>query len=149
MQPPPVYTQTDRDTEHLRLLAVFHFVAAGLALLGIVVLAIELVVFTMLPDILGVVARNTKGAPSPEELEQIGFAFDLGVWFIAAILAFVVAEFVLNLVAAFDLLKRRRRTLCLVVAALNCFSVPLGTGLGVFTFIVLSRDSVRDLYARP
>jgi hypothetical protein len=34
----------------------------------------------------------------------------------------------------------------LVIAGVNCASFPLGTLLGVFTFIVLLRASVRSLY---
>jgi len=33
-----------------------------------------------------------------------------------------------------------------VTASLLCMMVPFGTVLGVFTLIVLSRDSVRRLY---
>ena len=34
----------------------------------------------------------------------------------------------------------------LVVAALDCMGFPFATVLGVFTFIVLLRDSVAELY---
>ena len=37
----------------------------------------------------------------------------------------------------------------MVIAALECLSVPLGTLLGVFTLVVLSRPSVRDSFDRP
>lgn len=42
----------------------------------------------------------------------------------------------------------RRRRFCLVVAGITCLFVPLGTILGVFTFIVLSRPSVKALFAK-
>ena len=42
---------------------------------------------------------------------------------------------------------RRARTFSLVMAGVNCLSVPLGTTLGVFTFIVLLRESVAAQYA--
>jgi hypothetical protein len=35
----------------------------------------------------------------------------------------------------------------LVIAGLNCIQIPFGTALGVFTIIVLLRDSVREAYA--
>jgi hypothetical protein len=50
---------------------------------------------------------------------------------------------VLDVMAARSLSTRQRRTFCMVIAALNCMNAPLGTLLGVFTFIVLGRDSVR------
>ncbi|MCX6922874.1 MAG: hypothetical protein NT154_06635 [Verrucomicrobia bacterium] len=34
----------------------------------------------------------------------------------------------------------------LMIGGLNCLQIPFGSALGVFTIIVLSRDSVRDLY---
>jgi hypothetical protein len=37
----------------------------------------------------------------------------------------------------------------MVVAGLNCAQMPLGTVLGVFTLMVLSRESVKSLYSEP
>lgn len=34
----------------------------------------------------------------------------------------------------------------MVVAGVSCLSIPLGTALGVFTFIVLSRPSIVRLF---
>jgi hypothetical protein len=42
--------------------------------------------------------------------------------------------------------KRRHRTLSFVMACLTCINIPLGTALGVFTLVVLSRPSVKALY---
>jgi SNF family Na+-dependent transporter len=44
---------------------------------------------------------------------------------------------------------RRNWIFSLVIAGFMCLSVPLGTALGVFTFIVLLRDSVKRLYGLP
>src|SRR5579864_515766 len=38
--------------------------------------------------------------------------------------------------------QRRSRTFYLVLAAISCLEMPYGTVLGVFTFIVLGRDSI-------
>lgn len=45
-----------------------------------------------------------------------------------------------------QLRRQRRRTLCIVIAAILCDSVPLGTILGVFTLVVLFRPSVQALF---
>jgi hypothetical protein len=42
--------------------------------------------------------------------------------------------------------ERKNRTFSFVVACVNCIHVPLGTVLGVFTIVVLSRESVKRLY---
>jgi hypothetical protein len=39
--------------------------------------------------------------------------------------------------------RRRRLMLCYVTAALACLQMPFGTCLGIFTFIVLGRPSVK------
>jgi hypothetical protein len=41
-----------------------------------------------------------------------------------------------------SLARRTRRLFCLIVAGINCVNMPLGTILGVFTFVVLLRPSV-------
>jgi hypothetical protein len=59
------------------------------------------------------------------------------------IILILVLLFVLTVLAvgAFGLIY-------LIIAVLNCLQIPFGTALGVFTIIVLSRDSVRELYSR-
>ncbi|HEX3343695.1 MAG TPA: hypothetical protein VHS09_03940, partial [Polyangiaceae bacterium] len=47
-----------------------------------------------------------------------------------------------------SLKKRKRRTFSFVVACLCCVNIPLGTALGVFTLVVLSRQSVKAIYDR-
>jgi hypothetical protein len=42
--------------------------------------------------------------------------------------------------------KRRRRTFSMIIAGINCISIPFGTLLGVFTILVLSRPTVRGMY---
>ena len=42
-------------------------------------------------------------------------------------------------------LAPRHRTFSRVVAGLNCLHIPLGTVLGIFTSIVLGRESVGQL----
>jgi hypothetical protein len=42
--------------------------------------------------------------------------------------------------------RREKYTFCLIAAGLNCMHIPVGTILGVFTLIVLTRDSVRQLF---
>jgi hypothetical protein len=58
---------------------------------------------------------------------------------------FVVAA-VLNVVSGIFLRQRRHRIFSFVIAGLDCLQIPFGTALGVFAIIVLSRDSVRQLY---
>jgi hypothetical protein len=51
------------------------------------------------------------------------------------------------IVAGKKLGRYRARTYCLVIAAIECTLVPFGTILGVFTIIVLMKDSVKELFS--
>ena len=53
----------------------------------------------------------------------------------------------LNVLSGLFLLKKRNRLFSLIIGGLNCLQIPFGTALGVFTLLVLSRDSVRHLYS--
>ena len=44
--------------------------------------------------------------------------------------------------------RHEHHTFSFVIAILSCLNMPLGTILGVFTLIVLSRSSVKALYAK-
>jgi hypothetical protein len=46
------------------------------------------------------------------------------------------------------LAKQRRLLFIYILAGLLCASFPLGTILGVLTFVVLSREDAKDLFRR-
>ena len=143
-QPPPVAplprNQRNIDLDHLNLLAVLYYVSAGLALFGIffimVYCAIIRFVFTN-----PVLWQNQKDGPPPQAIFGI-----LMVFCIIGGLC-LLASAILNLLSGIFLHTRRHRIFSIVVAGINCLHIPLGTALGIFTIIVLSRDSVRQLYA--
>ena len=144
--PNPLQASTQkRDSDHLKLLAIFHFIGTGLGLLGILFLvghyAVMHAVFTN-PKFM----ENQK-QPMPVPPEQI---FAIMKWFYLAGAVWFVTSGILNLISGLCLRARKGRTFSLVVAGINCLHIPLGTVLGVFTIIVLIRDSVRELYeAQP
>ena len=55
---------------------------------------------------------------------------------------------VLQIIAGFKLRQNTHRVFCLIVAILVLPMFPLGTMLGIFSIILLSRRSVKDLYFR-
>ena len=138
--PPLPRDQRKIDADHLNLLGIFHFVGAGLAVLGILFLlghyALMHAVFTN-PKFF----ENQKSGPPPAQLFAIfkWFYLVMGIWF--------VTSGVLNVISGLCLRARKHRTLSLVVAGINCLHIPLGTVLGVFTIVVLMRDSVREFLA--
>jgi hypothetical protein len=126
-----------QDEEHLRLLSIFHFVVAGITAL-----------FALFPIIhLAIGLAIVSGALPPTDGDEVpaffGWFFVLfaGTWIVIG-LAFA------GLIALGGRALRRRQhyTFCLVVAGLACLIMPFGTVLGVFTIIVLMRDSVKEMF---
>jgi hypothetical protein len=140
--PPLPRDQCKIDADHLNLLAIFHFVGAGLAALGILFLMAHYAVMHMIftnPKFF----ENQK-QPMPVPPQQI---FAVLKWFYLAGAVWFTVSGVLNVVSGLRLRARKSRTFSLVVAGINCVHLPLGTILGVFTIVVLSRESVRELYS--
>lgn len=135
--PPLLRDQRKIDAEHLKLLAIFHYIFAGLALIGIGFLFLHWSFLNFMftnPEL-------QKGSnPPPAGLMQVF------IWFYIVIGAVFLTAGLLNAISARCLQKRTGRTFSLVVAGLDCLCMPLGTALGVFTIIVLVRESVAELY---
>jgi len=141
--PPLLRDQRKIDREQVNLLAIFHFVVAGLAVCAAGFLALHYLVmssFLLDPKFW---AGQKNGTPPPPEI------FRILKWFYVAFGGFIATGFVGNLISGFCLRARRGRVFSFVVAAMNCLHFPFGTVLGVFTIIVLARESVRELYAPP
>ena len=137
----PLEFQQRKDREQLNLLSIFHFVLGGLALLGLGFLALHFMIMRT------VMANPAvwKAQPNPPPFSPQDF-MHVFVWFYIVMGFFCVVASGLNFLSGLFLRQRKHRTFSLVVAALDCLQIPLGTALGVFTFVILGRDSVRELY---
>lgn len=127
-------SQEVKDNEHLRLLRIFYFISAAQTALFI---PLGLFYAGMGLLFLRTPAGTGPGAAAPWMMSGI-----FGVLGLSFALFFAIGAG-LKLLTAIRLKERRSRTLCLVTAGLTCMEVPYGTALGVMTFIVLGRDSVR------
>jgi len=124
--------------QHLQLLAVFHYVVAGLLAL------VACIPFIHLALGLGMLlAPHTFGrghdVPPPVVgwlFVLLGGAFIAAGWTVAALLAW----------AGRCLQRRRHYTFCLVMAAVACLFMPFGTVLGIFTLILLSNPEVKAAF---
>jgi hypothetical protein len=123
------------DVQHLQLLSVFHYVLGGItALFGcfpIFHLAMGIAVVTGVLD-------DENGPPPAFGWLFIGMA--------AIAMTFLWALAIAILVAGRKLATHTGYMYCMVVAAIECAFMPLGTILGVFTIIVLVRPSVKELF---
>jgi hypothetical protein len=129
--------QQVKDEEHLSLLSIGYKVWAGMAAL----FALFGLLFSQMWRVLPVspLANGTMGT----QPAAVGWLFGgIGL----SILALGLGLAVLDWTAARRIKQRRSIGFCQVVAALSCLAIPFGTVLGVLTFIVLGRPSVRHLF---
>ena len=136
----PTSDSDTRDRDHLTMLAIGHFILAGLVLLGIGGLFLHY-------TIMQTVFRNPalfQGQNAPPMAPESILHMMVGFYVFAG--ALMVLASGLNLASGFFILRRKFRIYSIVIGALDCFMIPLGTVLGVFTILVLSRDSVQGCY---
>jgi hypothetical protein len=130
----------DQDAEHLRLLSIFHYIVGGLAAL----FSFFPLLYTTVGAMFIFAARH--GTPGPGQEPPPEF---IG-WIFAVIGSFLfllgVAIALCILIAGRSLAKHTRYWFAFVMACIECLFLPFGTILGVFTIIVLSRESVKALF---
>jgi hypothetical protein len=130
--PPPA---SSADADHLKLLAIFHYIYAGLIALGGCCGSIYIFV-----GLLMATGQMDGQNPPPQEvgwmMSGMGAFFMLLAWGMALLVG----------MAGRYIQQRRRRLYCIIVAAIICVNIPIGTALGIFTLVVLSRPSVKQLF---
>lgn len=137
---PLMRDQRKVDADHLSLLAKFHFVMAALALAGLGLLFLHWQLMHTMFEHPEAWQTGPQVPPPPKE------AFAAFKWFYVFFGLVIVAASAVNAASGWLIQRRRARAFSLVVAGLNCMGFPLATVLGVFTFIVLLRDSVIESY---
>ena len=127
------------DEEHLRLLRLGYLIAGAFnalwSLFPLIYVAIGIVIMTA--GSIAPAGRNEPGA------QFFGLLFAV----IGGTISLLIGALaVMKLLTAKALRERKSRTLCLVTAGITCIAIPYGTALGVATFLVLSRPSVRQQF---
>lgn len=143
---PPQETERTaiKDREHLKILAILHFVGAGFGVLGTGFLALHYMLFRVFflnPEMW----EKSENPPNPEFIELFQTIF---IWFYLAGALFFLSQAIMNILGGLYLLRQKHRIFCMVVAGMNCLQIPLGLILGIFTLVVLSRESVAELFDR-
>ncbi len=141
-KPPKSSDQRNADLDHLKLLWIAHVAVALLGLLGLVFLFGH---YTFMTTFFSA-ALETENIKS-ENMPTMFVAFqEMAKWFYLLSGVYVVVTSIANFVSALALGKRIWRMFSIVVSVFNCLNIPLGTVLGIFTLIVLSRGSVVNLF---
>lgn len=138
---PEALRKTIVDEEHLRMLTLGYYLSAGMCLLFSLFGGLYMVLGLMFTFAFrNFPAQPPNSAPPPE----VGwFFFAIGAFIFGAMVALAALKFL----TARRLKARTSRTFCLVIAGISCLEVPYGTTLGVLTFVVLTRDSVKALFS--
>jgi hypothetical protein len=135
------------DEGHLQALAICHYVFGGMSLLFSCIFIIYIVMGVAVLS--GSLPMNgppgSNGANAGPPVNLIGGLF-VAIGCVALAIGWTLGG--LTVYSGRCIAKRRRRTFSMVIAGICCISIPLGTVLGIFTLIVLQRESVRGLYVR-
>ena len=130
-----------KDESDLNTLSILHYCWTGL--LGCSGLGM-IAYFILLA---GIFASAPPSHSAHAAHDQEVAAGVMGIFGVVMALVFI-PMFIAHILAAAGLRNRTRYVLVLVMSGMACLSVPLGTGLGIWTIIVLQRPSVKALFNR-
>lgn len=137
-----VLTRPIIDQERLKLLSIGYKISAGTAgffsLFGLLYVFFGIAMSGALRHV-----SQASVSPSGSPPAFVGFIFaamGFGMFAIMVVIA------ILKYRVAVSIDRRKSRTFCMVIAAIGCLEFPYGIVLGVFTFMLLSRDSIRPLF---
>jgi len=126
---------SEEDANHLQLLTIFHYVFGGLVLVGGFCPGVY-----MIPGFIWLFGgfEKTSGDVPPDELViAIG---SLAVPPLLMVATWALGGLVLYTGRCFQ--RRQYHVFCQVMAGIECVFFPIGTALGVFSLLVLSRSQV-------
>jgi hypothetical protein len=132
--------QFKEDSDHLQILSILYYVMAGFAALGG---CVPFVYFGI-----GAILIGGAAAAEGEPEGRAGLAMFGGVIIVfATVIAVLIWGHAICLFLTGKYLSQSRHHLfCFLNACLLCLNAPFGTALGIFTIIVLSRQSVKQRF---
>lgn len=129
----------DVNDHDLRTLAIGHYVVAGttalFACMALIYIAMGFFFVAFGPSM---TSSNDQAPPA-----FVGWIFvAIGAVFFVLGLGYSACVYF----AGRNIAQRRRYTFCQVIAGVNCLNMPLGTVLGIFTFVVMMRPGIRERF---
>jgi hypothetical protein len=137
-----------KEISQLTVLSVLHYVWGGLTKLISCVFIIHIVLGILMINGNGVFNVQVPAGSTPPAFPNgpppaMGYLFAFGGG-CAVLMGWTFGIF--TIISGRRIAQHRSRVFSIVIAAINCISFPFGTALGVFTIIVLAKDSVKMLY---
>lgn len=127
------------ENKQLDLLSMFHYIVGGVVALFSCIPFLH--VFIGLAIVSGKMFKNTSGTEQPPDM--FGWMFVI-MGSACIVLGWMTA--ICILIAGRKLKMRKARMFCMVVAGIECMFMPFGTVLGVFTLIVLNKESFKQAF---
>jgi len=129
------------DQKHLQLISTFHYVVGGI-----------LVFFACMPLIhfsvgIAIMSGALDGANNANQGPPVFFG---AIFAVMGALFFIIGQALAWLIiySGKQIKKREHYTFSFVLACVMCMFMPLGTILGIFTIILLSKESIKQLYKK-
>ena len=134
MAAPPPYPLVNRDQEQLGYLVIGHYIYAAIqaiaSVIGFIFIGVGSLMATK-PELF-----DSSDQPPP----FVGaIVAGFGGFLTLLILVWAFTSFLAGRFIA----RRKHHLYCMIIAAINCLSMPLGTIIGIFTFVVLNRPTVK------
>ncbi len=131
--------QVNQDREHLKILSICHYVFAGMCLFpflyGFIYLFMGVFVGAMM-------AADTRHNNAPPGILFGGIFVLIGLAISGVALAIGLAA----IKSGRNMTRLNGRMFSFIFACIICAFVPFGTILGVFSILVLSRESVKQIF---
>ena len=132
----------EKDLEHLKLLGVFHYIWGALSLIGGIIIGVYFLVFGV------ILMNNPPTSTSSEDTGATSMAGGILIGVGVVLFLIVVAYGILTLMAGGKYRKHQGGYwFCFILAIVTLVigGIP-GIVLGIFSLIVLSRESVKTLF---
>lgn len=138
--------ENENDAPYLFVIEIFYYILAVLSFWSCLVSLFKLYSIQVTENHLSQIMNSLPPELQSHAPSQRMTSISVTVLFIIGL---TIAVGLGQLFTASSLKSRRNYTFCLVIAGLSCFLGTLGTAVGVATFLVLVRPSVKRLFAQP
>ena len=124
---------------NLSTLSILHYVYGGfICFIGAAILVLLLTLGNVFQS--DWFLQNADEAPPA----MVGTLMNAIGW---VVFVFLEAKGIANIISGNLLSKARGRVFSQLVAGLNCLNIPFGMALGIFAFVELNKEEVKQLYA--
>jgi hypothetical protein len=115
--------------KHIQIIGIMWIVLGGLSFLWGILIFLTLLGVSYFPEL---------GSQTPEILRIVGISFGIFLWVLSAP----------KIICGIGLLKRMEwaRILAIVLSFLSLLNIPFGTGLAIYSLVILFKDETGALF---